>query len=99
MGVERARSLAAHGVTDSELALEGLRNSDVTYDNRFKRYDDRFKRYDDLFKRYDEELQRLKDRHVELQNRVTLLEGLLSRILSMMQNGSIDAGEVRTPCN
>lgn len=90
--MERARSLAAHGVTDSELALEGLRNSDVTYDNRFKRYDD-------LFKRYDEELQRLKDRDVELQNRVTLLEGLLSRILSMMQNGSIDAGEVRTPCN
>lgn len=90
--MERARSLAAHGVTDSELALEGLRNSDVTYDNRFKRYDDRFKRY-------DEELQRLKDRNVELQNRVTLLEGFLSRILSMMQNGSIDAGEVRTPCN
>lgn len=90
--MERARSLAAHGVTDSELALEGLRNSDVTYDNRFKHYDDRFKRY-------DAELQRLKDRDVELQNRVTLLEGLLSRILSMMQNGSIDAGEVRTPCN
>lgn len=72
--MERARSLAAHGVTDSELSLEGLRNSDATYDNRFKRY--------------DEELQKL-------QNRVTFLEGLLSRVLSMMQNGNIDAAEVR----
>lgn len=95
MGVERARSLAAQGVTDSDMALEGLRNSDVTYDNRFKRYDEKLQRH-------DEELQRLKDKEIELQqlqNRVALLEGLLSRVLSMMQNGNIDAAEVRTPFN
>ncbi|KAG6366136.1 hypothetical protein INS49_000312 [Diaporthe citri] len=39
------------------------------------------------FNRYNEELQKL-------QNRVTLLEWLLSRVLSMMQNGNIDAAEV-----
>lgn len=92
MGVEDARSLAAHGVTMSNLANEGLRNSDVTYDNRFKRYDEELKRY-------DEELQRMKDRDEQLQNRVALLEGLLSRVLSMMRNGAIDAAEVRTLCN
>lgn len=92
MGVENARSLAARGVTMSDLANEGLRNSDVTYDNRFKRYDDELKRY-------DEELQRMKDRDEQLQNRVALLEGLLSRVLSMMRNGAIDAAEVRTLCN
>lgn len=78
MGVERASSNAAHAVAASDLATEGLRNSDSTYEKRFKRY--------------NEELQ-------QLQSRVTLLEGLLARVLSMMQNGNIDAAEVRTPCN
>lgn len=74
MGVQNARSLAAQGVGEATLAIEGVRNSDSTYDNRFKRY--------------DAELERL-------QNRVTFLEGLLSRVLSMMQSGNIDAAEVK----
>lgn len=90
MGVQSARSLAAQGVGDATLAIEGVRNSDCTYDNRFKRYDGELQRH-------DEELQRLKNRDTELQqlqNRVTFLEGLLSRVLSMMQSGNIDAAEV-----
>lgn len=88
MGVQSARSLAAHGVTEAGLATEGVRNSDFTYDNRFKRYDKELRRH-------DEELQRLKERDIELQNRVAFLEGLLSRVLSMMQSGNIDAAEVK----
>lgn len=88
MGVERAGSNAARAMAESGLATEGLRNSDSTYEKRFKRY--------------DEELQSLKDREIELQKlqiRVTFLEGLLGRVLSMMQNGDIDAAQVRTPCD
>lgn len=102
MGVERAsslstranslsahaNSLSARATIVSGLATEGLRNSDSTYEKRFKRY--------------DEELQRLKDKEIELQqlhNRVTFLEGLLGRVLHMMQSGNIDAAEVRMLCN
>ncbi|KAK7721304.1 hypothetical protein SLS64_001600 [Diaporthe eres] len=73
MKVQRAHSHAAHAVTASDLATEGLRNSDSTYEKRFSHY--------------NAELQKL-------QNRVAFLEGLLSRVLSMMQNGNIDAAEV-----
>ncbi|KAI7782495.1 hypothetical protein LA080_013495 [Diaporthe eres] len=78
MRVQRARSHAAHAVAASDLATEGLRNSDSTYEKRFSHY--------------NEELQKL-------QNRVAFLEGLLSRVLSMMQRGNIDAAEVRTLCD
>lgn len=69
----------------ANLAESGLRDSDVTYDNRFKRYDDELEKKATL-----EELQQLRDR-------VALLEGLLCRVLSMMQNGNVDATEVRFP--
>lgn len=77
VSAQQASSNAAQARVESGLATEGLRNSDCTYDNRFKRY--------------DTELQKL-------QNRVTLLEGLLSSVLSMMQRGNVDATEVRAPC-
>lgn len=88
MGVQSARRLAALGVTEAGLATEGVRNSDFTYDNPFKRYDKELQRH-------DEELQRLTERDNELQNRVAFLEGLLSRVISMMQSGNIDAAEVK----
>lgn len=82
--VDRASSLAAHAVAESNVATEGLRNSDHTYDNRFKQYDRQL---------------RLRDLEVEqLQNRVTVLEGLLCRVLAMMLNGTFDAAEVSTYC-
>lgn len=85
---ERASNYAAHAVDESDSVAEGLCNTDSTFEKRFNRY--------------DEELQHLKDGNVELQNRVALLEGRLSRVLSilaMMQNGNIYAAEVRTPYN
>lgn len=53
MKVQRASSNAAYAVTESGLATEGLRNSDSTYEKRFKSY--------------DEELQRLKTRVIFLE--------------------------------
>ncbi|KAJ0113808.1 hypothetical protein J7T55_010052 [Diaporthe amygdali] len=75
----------------ANLAESGLRDSDVTYDKRFKRYDDELEEratVEELNKKATlEELQQLK-------GRVALLEGLLCRVLSMMQNGNVDATEV-----
>lgn len=75
-------------VTESNQATRGLRESDITYDKRFKRC--------------DEELQRVKDRVAQLElqrltDRVAVLERLLSRVISWLQNGNIDATEVRSP--
>lgn len=87
---ERASRHAAQAVVESNQVTRGLNESDVTYDNRFNHY--------------DQELQRLKDRVAQLEierltDRVAVLERLLSRVISWLRNGNIDATEVRIPFN
>ncbi|KUI61645.1 hypothetical protein VP1G_08819 [Cytospora mali] len=74
---DRTNQLSAHAVATADLASEGLCNSDVTYDNRYKRQNTINEQNDQCIN--------------ALENRLARLEGLLSRVLTMLLNNNVDA--------
>ncbi|ROW09844.1 hypothetical protein VMCG_02167 [Cytospora schulzeri] len=85
---------ATQAMTTADLASEGLRNSDVTYDNRHKRQDTINEQTDMSLQHLhstNEKHQRLIE---DLQNRTARLEDMLRRLVMMLLNNNADADQI-----
>lgn len=76
----RINNNASHAVVMALDANEGVRNSDATYDNRYKRQ--------------NEINTQIEEHNNALQLRIVRLEGMLGRILTMLLNNNVDAAQV-----